>query len=124
MDQYLQALLDGADFARFFAPDVVWTTMETGDGIRGRDSVEGLIRYLHGQACTARPEAVRLLVDGRSAMLEAVFDATHTGDFSGLAPTGTHVRLPYAVSYDVEDGQITALREQLSGAVPAQPAPA
>ncbi|MCW2675334.1 MAG: hypothetical protein JWR70_374 [Modestobacter sp.] len=26
MDEYLQALLDGSDFGRVFAPDVVWTT--------------------------------------------------------------------------------------------------
>ena len=30
MDGYLDALLHGSDFGRFFAPDVVWTTMETG----------------------------------------------------------------------------------------------
>src|SRR6476620_7398674 len=37
MDEYLQALLHGSDFGRFFAPDVVWTTMETGEEVRGRD---------------------------------------------------------------------------------------
>jgi predicted ester cyclase len=132
MDQYVQALLEGGDFARFFAPDVVWTTMETGEQIRGRDSVEDAILYFHVRAFQAQPELVRLLVDERSAMVEAVFDATHTGDFFGIAPTGAHVRLPYVVSYDVEDGAITALRaylpmgvlrEQLTSAVPAQTAP-
>jgi len=29
MDEYLEALLHGSDFGQFFAPDVVWRTMET-----------------------------------------------------------------------------------------------
>jgi hypothetical protein len=33
--EYLDALLGGGDFASFFAENVVWTTMETGDRIRG-----------------------------------------------------------------------------------------
>ena len=32
--QYLDALLNGGDFASFFADDVMWTTMETGEQIR------------------------------------------------------------------------------------------
>jgi hypothetical protein len=39
MDEYLQALLDGSDFGKFFAPDVVWTIMETGEEVPGRDAV-------------------------------------------------------------------------------------
>jgi hypothetical protein len=36
---YLEALLQGGDFGAFFAEDVVWTTMETGEQVRGRQSV-------------------------------------------------------------------------------------
>jgi ketosteroid isomerase-like protein len=110
MDDYLHALLDGADFSRFFAPDVVWTTMETGEEVRGRDAVRDLIGSLHREVFEARPELVSLVTGDGIAILEAVFDGTHTGTFAGIARTGAHVRLPYCMAYDVSDGAITALR--------------
>src|SRR3954449_4443248 len=88
MDQYLRALLDGSDFARFFAPDVVWTTMETGEQVTGRDAVRDLIVGLHTQAFRAEPELVGMLTNGGTAMLEAVFIGTHVGEFAGVPATG------------------------------------
>ena len=110
MDEYLEALLHDSDFGRFFAPDVVWTTMETGEEVRGRDAVRDLIRGLHTQAFQARPELVSLLTGDTTAMVEAVFVGTHVGDFAGLPATGMQVRWPYAMAYDVAGGSITALR--------------
>jgi ketosteroid isomerase-like protein len=110
LDEYLQALLHGSDFGRFFAPDVVWTTMETGEEIRGRDAVRDLILALHTQAFHAKPELVNLLTGDTTAMVEAVFVGTHADDFAGLSATGLQVRLPYCVAYDVVGGSITALR--------------
>ena len=110
MDEYLHALLDGSDFGRFFAPDVVWTTMETGEEVRGRDEVRHLIQAIHTQAFQAQPELVNLLTGDGTAMLEAVFIGTHVGDFAGLPATGVQVRLPYSMAYDVIEGAITALR--------------
>lgn len=47
--RYLDALLNGGDFAACFADDVVWTTMETGDQLRGREAVRDFIIALHKQ---------------------------------------------------------------------------
>jgi ketosteroid isomerase-like protein len=110
MDQYLRALLDGSDFGRFFAPDVVWTTMETGEEVRGRDAVRDLILAIHTQAFHAQPQLVNLLTGDATAMLEAVLLGTHVGDFAGLSATGRQVRLPYSMAYDVVEGAITAVR--------------
>ena len=110
VDEYLEALLHDSDSGRFFAPDVVWTTMETGEEVRGRDAVRDLIRGLHTQAFQARPELVSLLTGDTTAMVEAVFVGTHVGDFAGLPATGMQVRWPYAMAYDVAGGSITALR--------------
>jgi predicted ester cyclase len=46
-------------------------------------------------------------------MLEAVFIATHTGEFAGIAPTQRPVRVPYTVAYDLAGDEITALRVYL-----------
>jgi predicted ester cyclase len=110
MEAYIQALVNGAEFERFFAPDVVWTTMETGQETHGRQAVRDLIIGLHTQVFDARPELVSLVCGDGTAMLEAVFDGRQTGEFAGVPASGAHVRIPYAMSYDVTNGVITALR--------------
>jgi len=110
MDAYLETLLAGGDFASSFSPDVVWTFMESGDEIQGRDAVRDAIVDLHAQAFAAHPELRQLLVGDGHAMVEVVFIGTHTGDFLGVPATGVEVRAPYCVAYDIADGAITALR--------------
>jgi predicted ester cyclase len=107
---YLDALLTGGDFASFFDDAIVWTTMETGDEIHGREAVRDFIVALHTQWFQAAPEVRSTTFADGLAGLEAVFAATHTGEFAGIPATGKAVRLPYAVVYDVAGTKITALR--------------
>ena len=107
---YLDDLLTGGDFAAFFDDEIVWTTMETGDQIRGREAVRDFIVALHTQWFQAAPEVKTVTFTKGVAGLEAVFAATHTGEFAGIPPTGMQVRLPYACVYDVVNEKITALR--------------
>ncbi len=107
---YLDDLLTGGDFAAFFDDEIVWTTMETGDQIRGREAVRDFIVALHTQWFQAAPEVKTVTFTNGVAGLEAVFAATHTGEFAGIPPTGMQVRLPYACVYDVVNEKITALR--------------
>jgi steroid delta-isomerase-like uncharacterized protein len=108
--EYVDALLSGGDFAAFFSDDVVWTTMETGDEIHGRDAVHDFIVALHSQLFEASPEVKGITVSDGTAGLEAVFVGTHVAEFGGVAPTGTKVRLPYSVFYDFADDKVKALR--------------
>jgi len=133
MDAYLQALLARGDFASFFSPDVVWTFMESGDEVHGRDAVRDLIADMHGRAFAAHPELRNLLVGDGHAMVEVVFVGRHTGDFLGIPATGVDVRAPYCVAYDIDGDAITALRayfpttvvrNQLAEAAQAAAAPA
>jgi steroid delta-isomerase-like uncharacterized protein len=126
--QYVDALLNGGDFASYFADEVVWTTMETGDQVHGREGVRDFIVAMHNQYFDAAPELVNLTLSGGVAGLEAVFVGTHIAEFAGIPATGTAVRLPYSVFYDVSDGAIIALRayfpitalvQQLAGAASA-----
>jgi steroid delta-isomerase-like uncharacterized protein len=107
---YLDALLGGSDFASYFADEVVWTTTETGEQVRGPEAVRDFIVGLHTEYFDASPELVNLTVADGVAAIEAVFVGTHIAEFGGIPATGAAVRLPYAVSYDVSDGKITALR--------------
>ena len=47
MNDYLDALLKQEDFGRYFADDILWTTTETGDEVRGRDEVRDFIVVPH-----------------------------------------------------------------------------
>jgi steroid delta-isomerase-like uncharacterized protein len=108
--RYVDALLAGGDFASFFADDVTWTTMETGEQIRGREAVQDFIAAMHHHLFDASPELVHITYGEGVAALEAVFVGTHTAEFGGVPATGTAVRLPYAMSYDIAGEKIVALR--------------
>ena len=107
---YLDAQLSGGDFGSFFSDDILWTTMETGDEIRGRDAVRDFIITLHARLFEAAPELRNMTVADGVAGLEAVFIGRHVAEFGGVPPTGAEVRMPYAVFYDIDGGTITALR--------------
>jgi steroid delta-isomerase-like uncharacterized protein len=110
IQQYLDALLNGGDFAAFFDVDVVWTTMETGDEIRGPQAVRDFIVALHTEWFQATPEVKHVAAADGVAALEAVFVATHVAEFAGVPATNAELRLPYTVFYDISDDKITALR--------------
>lgn len=110
IDAYLAALVAREDIAPFFSDDVVLDLVDVGQQIQGRDGVAGAIVELHEQTFDARPEVTSLLVGEGTAALEAVFVGTHTGEFVGIPATGRQVAVPYAVFYDLADGEITALR--------------
>lgn len=107
---YLEALLNGGDFASFFTEDVLWTTMETGEQVRGRQAVSDFIVALHSVLFDAKPELRSLAFADGLAALEAVFVGRHIAEFAGIPATGIVVRLPYAVCYAVSGGMISELR--------------
>ena len=110
MQEYIDALVQRADFTRYFAGDVIATFEGTDQRAEGREAAGQLIRYVHETAFDARPELKNLLVDTDKAAIEADFVGTHTGEFAGIQPTGRAVRVPYSVIYDLRAGQISALR--------------
>ena len=117
MRGYVDALLGGGDFASYFSDDVVWTTMETGEEVRGREAVRDYIVAMHSQAFRASPELKGLAAGDGTAAIEALFVGTHVAEFAGLPGSGAEVRVPYAMFYDVEADKITALRAYLPIAV-------
>ena len=105
---YMTALLEGGDFAAYFSDDVVWTTMETGEEVRGRDNVRDLIVNLHTQIFKATPELRSLVVGDGAVALEATFNGTHVGDYQGVPATGRTVNISYAIFYTLVGDRITA----------------
>jgi ketosteroid isomerase-like protein len=85
--EYLDALLTGGDFAAYLADDVVWTTMETSEEVRGIDAVREFILALHRQLFDASPKLGNLTVAEGTAVLEAVFVGKHIAEFAGVPAT-------------------------------------
>lgn len=114
MDAYFEALLDRADFARHFTPDVTFSLEGNGMAATGATEVEQTIRFLHEVAFDAQPVLRSLIVEGERAAAELEFVGTHTGEFAGIAATGRRVSVPYSVVYDLRDGKIAALRAYMA----------
>ena len=110
MNEYLEVLLSRGDFGRFFTDDVLWTTMETGQEIRGREAVRDYIVTLHTVMFDARPVLRGKVTGDGVALLEADFVGRHIGEIGGVAATGRDVRVPYCVVYDIPGERIAALR--------------
>jgi predicted ester cyclase len=108
--EYGEALPSRGDFGRFFSDDVLWTTMETGGEIRGREAVRDYILALRTTLFDARPFFRRTVARDDIALLEADFVPWHIGEIGGVAPTGREVKVPYCVVYDIPGKQISALR--------------
>jgi steroid delta-isomerase-like uncharacterized protein len=107
---YVEVLLARGDYQRFFSDDVAFEVVGTDQRTRGAEAAEQAIRFLHEVAFDAVPEVANVLVDDHGAAAEAMFVGTHVGEFAGMPPTGSAVRVPYSVFYDVDGGRITALR--------------
>ena len=111
MESYLQALLTRGGFADYLSDDVALEVVGSGQSAHGRTEVAGMIRHLHEQAFDATAQLKSLVVEARSAALEADFVGRQTADFAGIPATGRRVRVPYSVHYDLTtDGQVSALR--------------
>ena len=72
---YLDALVQRADFAAYFADDVVASFEGTDQAAVGRDRAGQLIRYVHENAFDARAELKNVLVDEGKAAIEADLSA-------------------------------------------------
>src|SRR3712207_9586829 len=88
---YISALLEGGDFAAYLSDDVVWTFMESGEEVRGRENVRDLIVALHTESFKATPELRTLVVGDGVVAIEATFNGAHVADYLGVPATGRTV---------------------------------
>ena len=89
------------------APDVVFTSMATGDEHRGVEALAGMLHYIYHVAFDAHAETKNLIVTDGHAVLEGDFVGKHIGEFAGVPATGKTVRVPLCVVYDLEGDKIT-----------------
>lgn len=88
------------------APDVVFTSMATGDEHHGVEALAGMLHYIYHVAFDAHAETRSLICSDNQAVLEGDFVGKHIGEFAGVPATGKTVRVPLCVVYDLEGGKI------------------
>jgi predicted ester cyclase len=109
IDVYLAALVARADIAPSFSDAIVLELVDVNQEIEGREAVAGAIVELHERTFDARPELTNLIVGEGTAAMEAVFIGTHTGEFAGIPASGKAVAVPYAVFYELVEGETTGV---------------
>ena len=92
------------------APDVVFTSMATGDEHRGVEALAGMLHYIYQVAFDAHAETRSLICSDNQAVLERDFVGKHIGEFAGVPATGKNVRVPLCVVYDLEGDRIKRSR--------------
>jgi steroid delta-isomerase-like uncharacterized protein len=103
LERYLASEHSAADM---MSTDVVFTVMATGDEHHGREAILGMLDYFYHGAFDATATQKKLVVGEGEAIGEWEFIGRHIGEFAGVPATGKDVRVPLAVAYDLEDGQI------------------
>lgn len=109
LDQVRQMFRDYLEShdARGLAEDVEFTDMTTGQTYRGREGVSQMLHWFYHVAFDARADIKATVVDERHALLEAELVGRHIGEFAGIPATGKDVRVPFCVTYDIDNGEIT-----------------
>jgi len=95
---------------KYVAEDAVFTMIPTGEQIRGRDAIAKHLDAFYNKSLTAHAEVVNSIFSDNKGLLEAMVVGKHTGEFGGVPATGRDVRVPLAVSYEVEGGLIKSAR--------------
>ncbi len=95
------------DMTRYFHEDFLWRG-NTGCGTkRGIEAFRQHWQKPLRAAFTDRDyRTEHFMADGEWAACFGYIEATHSGTFMGIAPTGKRVRIPYMDFWRVEDGRI------------------
>lgn len=108
----VKAMEDGlaagdADMGRYFHDDFLWRGNRGCGTKRGLDAfVRQWQRPLRAAFTDRVYNTEKFMADGDWAACFGHIEATHTGPFMGIAPTGKRIRIPYMDFWRVEDGRI------------------
>lgn len=95
------------DMTPYFTPQFLWR------GNRGCGTKRGVEEFRRNWQRPLRAafsdrvyQTEKFIADGDWAACFGQIEATHSGPFMGIAPTGKRVRIPYMDFWRVEDGRI------------------
>ncbi len=95
------------DMTRYFHEDFLWRGNQGCGTKRGVEEFRRNWQLPIRAAFTDRDyKTEHFMADGEWAACFGHIEATHSGAFMGIAPTGKRVRIPYMDFWRVEDGRI------------------
>ncbi len=102
------ALMRGdTDMTPYFTPGFLWR------GNRGSGTKRGVEEFrrnwqrpLRAAFSDREYKTEKMIADGDWAACFGHIEATHSGPFMGIAPTGVRVRIPYMDFWRIEEGRI------------------
>jgi steroid delta-isomerase-like uncharacterized protein len=88
------------------------STLESvmGPSLSGRADIEQFYRRLFEAFPDFHYQPTELIVDGARVVQVATFDATHSGTFMGMPPSGRRVRVPGVFLFTIRNHEIERLR--------------
>ena len=95
---------------QYIAEDAVFIHMSSGEETKGREAVRQMLQYMYHIAFDAKATIRNTIITEDKAVLEATFEGTHIGEFSGIQPSNKNVSVPFCVIYDLENGLIKHAR--------------
>ena len=107
--QVLEAYWKNHD-PKYVAEDAVFIMLPTGEEIKGRAAIAKHLEEFYTGSLTAHAEVLNSIFSENKGLLEAVVVGKHIGTFAGIPATGRDVKVPLAVSYDLENGLIKRAR--------------
>lgn len=95
------------DMTPYFTDDFMWRGNQ-GCGVKqGLSEFQRNWQFPFRAAFTDRDyKTEKFLADGDWASCFGHIDATHSGTFMGIAPTGKRIKIPYMDFWRIEDGRI------------------
>lgn len=95
------------DMTKYFFKDFLWRGNQGSGTKRGVDEFRRNWQLPLRAAFTERDyKTEKFIADGDWAACFGHIEATHSGTFMGIEPTGKRVRIPYMDFWRVEDGRI------------------
>jgi steroid delta-isomerase-like uncharacterized protein len=95
---------------QFVAEDAVFTQMDNGQEIHGREAIGQFLHYFYQVAFDAHAEFTNIFVTEKNAVAEFNFIGKNIGELSGMPATNKDVNVPTCVVYDIENGLIKRAR--------------
>lgn len=111
---FLRDLFLRGSYGRYFAADVTFATLRTGQIAAGPIAVERLIRHYCEEIFDTHLRVTMVVVDVGRATLSLDFAGIHKGEFLGVAATGRSISVPCDVDFELREGEIVAMRGHVS----------
>ncbi|MGC5169143.1 nuclear transport factor 2 family protein [Microbacterium sp. DT81.1] len=107
MDRYFTLMGSEGDFAQCYAADVTWLVADTGEIVRGPQTVRNYVVTLHAR-----------LTDMQTLNFVVADDHSYLEGDCSAGRSRADERIHYCVAYDIDGGLITAMRCYGLGAPP------